>query len=644
MDISGYAIEGRILLEPGDFSRIVAPYVGRRKTTADVERARTALTRAYHDLGHCSVRVTLAQPEPREGVMTFRVAEIPAGEIRDCLPMIALNEQAAPIVPAAVIAQGGSVKTTPAIPSTEPSGPVAAGTAEIVPSASAVSPKFEIRRYLTEGNTLLAQEEIDRVLAPFVGQDKDFGDVQKALEALQTSYQAAGYGSVEVRLPEQELERGEVRFNVIEVKVGKIIIEGNEHFSAQNIRRSVPSLREGATPNTKEIGESMRLANENPSKQSAVLLRGAEREGVVDATIRVADVNPQRWSASFDNTGNSSTGQTRLGIAYQHSNLFDLDHILTTQYITSPADFKNVNVYGIGYKIPLYANGDSIDFVAGYSNVDSGTVQGLFLVSGKGAIYGARYNQALPKWGDLEHKLVYGLDYRAYQNKVTQTSSSDPLVPDITVHPVSLTYSASARGTGQDLSFYTNVARNIAGGSDGQDDDFQKPGARPGGKADYLLYRAGFNYVRVVGGDWQLRANFSAQYTDDALVAPEQFGIGGADSVRGFNERYVSNDKGHRASLEIYTPDWSKSMGLEDGRLRYLAFYDTGGLHRNYPLATEQAATHLDSAGLGLRMNYKNYFTARLDVAIVLHDGSGFNPPDSRRNSKKAHFSAAWVW
>jgi hemolysin activation/secretion protein len=277
--------------------------------------------------------------------------------------------------------------------------------------------------------------------------------------------------------------------------------------------------------------------------------------------------------------------------------------------------------------------------------VDSGTIQGLFLVSGKGSIFGARYNQALPKWGDVEHKLVYGLDYRAYQNNVTQTSSTAPLVPDITVHPVSLTYSASARGTGQDLSLYMNVARNIAGGNDGQDEDFMKPGARPGvGKADYLLYRAGFNYVRVVGGDWQLRANFSAQYTEDALVAPEQFGIGGADSVRGFNERYTSNDKGHRATLEIYTPDWSKSMGLGDGRLRYLAFYDTGGLHRNYPLASEQAAAHLDSAGLGLRMNYKNYFTARLDVAHVLHDGSGFNPPDSRRNSKKAHLSAAWVW
>jgi len=38
---------------------------------------------------------------------------------------------------------------------------------------------------------------------------------------------------------EQELERGEVKFVVVEVKVRKIAVDGNEHFSAENIRRSV---------------------------------------------------------------------------------------------------------------------------------------------------------------------------------------------------------------------------------------------------------------------------------------------------------------------------------------------------------------------------------------------------------------------
>ncbi len=535
--------------------------------------------------------------------------------------------------PAVVIAQAGPQKPVPVAPT------------EITPVVPIVSPKFEIRRYLLEGNTLLAQEAVDRALAPYIGPNKDFGDVQRALEALQGAYQAVGYGGVEIRLPEQELERGEVRFVVIEVKVGKVTIEGNQHFSSANIRRSVPTLREGATPNSREIAESVRLANENPSKQSAVLLRGAEREDLVDATIRVADIDPRRWSMSLDNTGNENTGRGRLGIAYQHANIFDRDHVLTAQFITSPTKIKEVNVYGLGYKIPLYARGDSLEFVAGYSNVDSGTVQDLFLVSGQGTIFGARYNQALPKWRELEQKLTYGLDYRAYQNQVAPDGTPNSLVPDATVHPFSLTYSASLRSAGQDLSFYANFTQNIPGGSDGQDEDFKQLGARFGvGSAGYRLFRGGFNYVKAVKNDWQLRASFSSQYTDDALIAPEQFGIGGADSVRGFNERYAANDKGYRTTLEMYTPDVAKAVGFGEGRLRFLAFYDTGALRRNYTQPNEQEAVNLDSGGLGVRLSYRSNLTARLDLAHVFHDGSAYSEPDNRRNIKKLHFSMAWVW
>ena len=521
--------------------------------------------------------------------------------------------------------------------------------APLAPTAEAgpvpTSPKFEIQRYLIEGNTLLTKEKLDQVLAPFRGKDKDFGDVQRALETLQAAYQDAGYGGVEIRLPEQELERGEVRFIVIEAKIGKITVEGNEHFSTANIRRSVPALREGVTPNSREISESIRLANESPAKQSAVLLRGSEKEDQLDATIRVADIDPARWSVSLDNTGNQNTGRGRLGIAYQHANINDLDHILTAQFITSPTKLKEVAVYGIGYKIPLYSRGDSVEMVFGYSNVDSGTVQDLFLVSGQGTIFGLRYNQALRKLGDYEHKLIYGLDYRAYQNQVAPEGSVDTLVPDITVHPFSLTYSASLRGTGQDFSFYLNMSQNIPGGNDGQDEDFKKLGARfEVGTAGYRLFRGGFNYLRAFKDDWQFRANFMAQYTDDALVAGEQFGIGGADNVRGFGERYASNDKGYRTMVEAYTPDLAKRIGFSESRLRFLAFYDTGAVRRNYATPNEADGANLDSAGLGLRWSRKNYFTARLDLAHVLHDGSGYSEPDNRRNIQKVHFSLSWVW
>jgi hemolysin activation/secretion protein len=538
--------------------------------------------------------------------------------------------------PAVLLAQAGPPKT-----------PSVAPAADIVPAEPAAPPKFEIRRYQLEGNTLLRPEVIARVLAPYTGKDKDFGDVQRALEVLQGAYQEAGYGAVEIRLPEQELERGEVRFVVIETKIVRITIEGNEHFTRENIRRSVPGLRVGETPNSRRIAESIRLANENPSKQSTVLLRGSEREGEVDATVRVADIDPRRWSASLDNTGNQNTGRARLGLAFQDSNMWERDHVMTAQFITSPSKFEEVLVLGLGYKIPFYESGNSIDIVAGYSNVDSGTVQDLFVVAGQGTIFGARYNQALRKWGDLEHKLIYGLDYRIYQNQVTvEGAGGEPtLVPDITVRPVSLTYTANWRVTGHDLNFHFSMSQNIPGGNDGQEEDFKQQGARfEVGTANYKLYRAGLNYVKVLPADWQFRTNLAGQFTNDALIAPEQFGIGGADSIRGFNERYASNDKGYKATFEIYTPDYGKTWGLADGRLRFLAFYDTGSLRRNFTTANEFDQASLDSGGLGLRLSYKTSFTMRFDVAHVFHDGTNYNSPDTRRNIKKFHLSLAWVY
>jgi hemolysin activation/secretion protein len=585
----------------------------------------------------------------RERPVTLAMSDAVSGSPAIALPAsavdagISLSATARPLPIAG--AAGPDVSRTPGRPAERmaQASPAAISPAEVVPAPPAGAPKFEIRIYVVEGNTLLTREKIDRVLAPFTGKNKDFGDVQRALEALQSAYQEVGYGSVEIRLPEQELERGEVKFVAIEAKIGRIVVEGNEHFTSGNIRRSVPALREGETPNSRDIAQSIRLANENPAKQSTVLLKGAEQEGQIDATIRVADIKPSRYSISLDNTGNENTGNFRLGLAYQHANLFDRDHVLTAQYLTSPQNINDVNVFGLGYRIPLYTRGDSVDLVVGYSDVNSGTVQNLFNVTGAGTVYALRYNQGLSKWGDIEHKLAYGLDYRAYQNSVKPVGGNANLVPDITVHPFSVTYLASLRQEQSEWSAFLSFVQNLPGMNDGTDDIFKKARFQVG-TAGYRLFRFGGSYNRSIAGDWQARIRLDAQYTDDSLVTGEQFAVGGADNVRGFNERFTSNDKGYRTNWEVYSPDWGKRLGLSDGRVRFLAFYDTGTTRRNQPLPGEHDTASLDSWGLGVRLSYKNYFTARMDISQVLHDGTQGLVTDGRRNLTVVHFSTAWVW
>ncbi len=197
-------------------------------------------------------------------------------------------------------------------------------------------PRFDIRRFIVEGAALISSTDIDVATAPFVGRGKDFADVQRALEAIERLYAGKGFSAVQVLLPEQELDRGDVRFKVIEARVGKVVVEGNKFFDEANVRASLPSLAPGEAPNVNRIAQSLRVANENPAKQSTALLRGGSEEGTVDAVIRVSDEHPVKYSVTLDNTGTPETGTFRVGFGFQHANLWNRDHAISAQYIMSP--------------------------------------------------------------------------------------------------------------------------------------------------------------------------------------------------------------------------------------------------------------------------------------------------------------------
>lgn len=493
--------------------------------------------------------------------------------------------------------------------------PAFAAAQEIAEEVVIPAPKFSIERFDVIGDNILGAEMVGRLVAPFTGKDKDFGDVQRALETLELAYRERGYGVIQVQLPEQDITRGVVRFNIIQPRVGKVNVEGNQYFSNQNIRRSLPAVKEGETPNSNDIARNLQIAAEHPVKQTNVLLRSGENEGLVDVNVRMTDERPLRMIATLDDSGTSDTGYLRLGVGFQHTNLFDRDHSLSAQYVTSPTNLDQVSVYGLGYKIPYYRLYSTLEMFGGYSNVDSGTVSGLFNVSGKGSIFGMKWNYFPQKWNDIEQKVSFGLDYRAYQNSVTLAGIG--LVPDITVHPVSLGYTGLLRKTVSETGFYASLSRNIPGGQDGTQADFEA--SRTGAKADYAILRYGVTYSHAFSSEWQARIAFNGQFTRDLLVAGEQYGIGGPDSVRGYLSREASSDYGYATQVEMYTPNLSDKLGMSDKwRSRLVGFYDFGNVYRNDPLQGEQAGKYLASTGVGLRLAYGKGVNLRLDMAQVI--------------------------
>jgi hemolysin activation/secretion protein len=475
-------------------------------------------------------------------------------------------------------------------------------------------PRFDIHRFEVTGNTLLPAEDMGRVVAPYIGANKDFGDIRQAAEALESAFRKRGYGVVQVGVPQQEVMGGAVRLNVVEPRVGKVTIDGNSSFDTANIRASLPAVMEGEIPNTDDIARNLQLAAENPAKQTTLLLRAGASEDIVDVGVQVVDDKPWKAFVSLDNTGTGATGYYRAGLGYQHANLFDRDHQLTAQVVTSPTYVSKVAIYGAGYRIPFYGRHGSLDFTAGYSNVNSGTVSGLFTVAGSGTIAGAHWNYYPAKWGDVEQKLSLGLDYRAFSNQVLFQGQG--IVPDITVRPASATYYGVLRGAESEFTFNAGLTANLSGGNDGTMADFQR--SRAAATSHYALLRYGFTYLRQLAGGWQARGLFNGQYTGNALVSGEQFGLGGADSVRGYMLREVVNDRGYSGQLELYTPELAARLGLADSyKARLLAFYDFGTVKRNHALPGEALGDSIGSVGVGARVGYGKALSLRLDIARI---------------------------
>ena len=500
---------------------------------------------------------------------------------------------------------------------------VLAGTAGASCAADAAEPdapiRFDIARFDIAGNTLLTAAEAAAAVAPYAGKNRDFGDVERALDALEALYHQRGYSVVSVRLPEQELNRGVVRLNVVQTKLGRIRVSGNQFHDEANVRRSLPALREGQTPKLTDVSASLRMANDNPSRKITLKLANGAVDDEVDAVLAVSDEKAWKVMLNLDNSGNDATGKTHAGVVLQHANLWGRDHLGSFQYTTTLEEPSKVSVYGLGYHVPLYTLGDSVDLYASYSNIDSGSVAAGLLslaVSGKGAVYGARYNHTLARRGELDSRLVYGVDVKAFKNTVL--FGGQDFGNDITVRPISLGYVGSRPLAGGDASASVTLVRNIAGGSRGSGADFERN--RAGAKPSYTIVRFAAAATRIVGRDWQARLLMNGQLTADALVPGEQFAAGGGASVRGLDERALALDSGVFTNAELYTPNLCPAG--RRWQCRALAFYDAATGTRNHVLAGEIESTSVGSVGLGARVAMGNAVNLQLDYGHVVRAGS----------------------
>lgn len=517
---------------------------------------------------------------------------------------------------------------------------LACGTAA-AQSAAPPALSIEVQRFVVEGKNPLSAEETDALLKPYLGVHHDLDALEQAAETLEKRMRDRGYSFHRVIVPAQKPAGGEIRLQVLEFVLDKIAVSGNQQFSVDNIRASLPALKSGQAPDLAAIGRDLATANEHPSKRITLVFKEGEKPDAVDAELRVREAPPVQTfvglsyaSRDADNATNRNTGYARLTLGHQRTNLFDRDHALTLSYTTSPDHLSEVTQLAAFYWLPLYGYSSTLTFWATYSDVNSGTItagNAAFQVTGSGEFYGLRYTWLLPRWLGINHNASLSVEDKYFDNRVSSATLPVATGPART-RPLTLRYQARSDFDWGAAGVSLDYASNLSGGGANSDLAYAQstsllnlPGPTLPARS-WDLWRYGLEGLYALGRGWNLTARLRGQWSDQILLSQEQFGLGGSGAVRGLKDRELSGERGYAFTLEAAGP------GLV-WEIQPVVFYDQGAVVNRTPGAV-RSAEHVGSLGAGLRWNWRRQLDLAMDWAHVL---DGLSPVPGSNNTRAGH-------
>jgi hemolysin activation/secretion protein len=496
-------------------------------------------------------------------------------------------------------------------------------------SASSVA-VFDVFEFRVLGNTTLPAPAVERAVYPFLGEGRALADVQGAAKALEQAYRDAGYSTVYVDVPEQDVDEGVVRLQVTEARLGEVRISGTRYFSNRMIRGAAPSLTPGVVPHFPSIQQDLAVVNRSSADlQVTPVLRSGSVPGTVDVELKARDQLPFHGSLELNNRYTADTTPTRASVTLGYDWLFGRPQSLSLQYQTAPEEPDEARVLAATYVARSPETGRAFAVYAVDSDSDVATV-GVLNVLGKGQILGTRYIVPLQTSAERSLAVALGLDYKNFDETINIDADST-LVTPIEYLNASIVVSGTRRldhaGTRWDLSW---AAGPRFGSRQLFNDADEFADKRYLGRPNYF-YLAADGQVRVILPlDYTLALRASGQYSVEPLVSNEQFGLGGASTVRGYLESEQIGDYGAFGSFELVSPQLAARVGSWAQDLRALAFIDAGYGGIQEPLPGQVRSFDLYSIGVGLRMLAFEGLELNFDWAYPLEDADRTEAGDDR--------------
>ena len=511
---------------------------------------------------------------------------------------------------------------------------------------------------------------IEHLRANYLGKGLSFNILDKIVKDVLEHYSKEQRPTTHVYIPEQEIT-DKIKIAVLEGRLGEVRYAGNEKRKwYQAPQPKLPATLEaqrGEILNMNSITQAVSDLNlspwsrlgrldAHPYRRASLSLTPGSELGLTDVELALQSRNivPIQAFAGWDNTGTVVLGENRFSFGSVWFDAFNTgyDHQLGFQ-VQSAENFDLFHAVIASYQIPVRSLNSTIQLYGAFmqSSVDIPAAGVSQLIEGDAYILGGRWFYKLPDWYitdkaknaqdksrelALYHEIGFGFDYKNQANNL--------FFGGVNVFPTKIEvaqYVAEYNLRQTDKWGETSLGLSFfyAPGSITQynsDEAFLT--ARSGGTANYSYLRGTFSRLLDLGtftkhlDDFKLLVRGTGQWSNANLVASEQIGLGGQDSVRGYPERTMRGDHGIFIQTELYSPAfhplrwlakkvpdrWVDAADRTD-ELRFLIFYDYGWADVHQATAAEPGEIlNASSLGIGLRYRINKSMTFRFDYGFQL--------------------------
>ena len=462
------------------------------------------------------------------------------------------------------------------------------------PEEAASTLTFTLTKIQTDPSEVLTETEIQNITAPYIGKTVSLADLYAITGAINNLYNDKGYMICKAYLPPQRIHGGVVQIKMLEGKTGTVTLQGLKHTKEKYVTCRVP-LKPGTVANTAALNKQLQRFNGTNDVQLRILVHAGKEPGTTDYEIAAYEPKQnQSFTVYLDNNGYETSGRFRQGLFYNIRSLTGMRDNLRLNYLRS----QGTNIYGVNYSLPVGKMGTRLDFdySANNSKIINGEAKPLDIKSNASA-FGLAIRHPLRV--DQKRRDEVGLQYLNQTSK-TKWRSIDYWTQDkrnTFIPYISFTHYGNSSILYHKHSFPITNFKNTAAGN------WEK-------NSTYVSYQLNMMYQKKYKHGQMFSARLDGQIADDKYrSSSDRFYLGGANSVRGYEESFIGGNKGVTVGLTYQVPLDKKQ------RYHVFTFFDYGWVSDDIDLNASSYSAY--STGLGLSASYKNVY-ASLTLGIPL--------------------------